>query len=447
MTRRPSLLFLLMLSVFAAAGGRAEGEAKPPAGPQPAQNLLLISIDTLRADRLGSYGYQRPTSPALDVLAQRGVRFDPAIAESNWTLPSHMTLMTGLHPSSHGVTDDGKRLPKSTRTLAEVLRRHGYRTFAVTAGGFMRRGHGFARGFESYRARKDKLRKTLFFARKALDSVQDGERFFLFVHTFDVHCPYDAPEPYATMFRTGLPKDAFELPDGCQDKKLSRMRMRPGQIKFLSDLYDAGIRATDDTLGAFLRDMEELGRLSNTIVIVVSDHGEEFKEHGAVGHGRNLYIGSLRIPLIIVAPGVPPGVIRSGAGLVDVLPTVLEMLHLPSPPVQGESLLPQMLDGDSSHPPRPLFSESERARRLRSVVQGRMHLIFEKKRQRFRLFDWVSDPRELSPLSPSNSPEGTRLMKVLHDHQAAAVHSPTETAPTPTADEREQLRALGYVED
>jgi arylsulfatase A-like enzyme/ankyrin repeat protein len=413
----------------------------PPTQPALRANVILISIDTLRADRLGCYGYDRTTSPSIDRFAARGVRFSRAIAESSWTLPSHMTMMTGLHPSAHGVTSKAKRLSPEIPLLAQVLRGAGYRTYAFTGGGLVGRTWGFDRGFERY---EDGMARTfenvLAMARLQIESFAPDERYFLFLHAYDVHAPYDTPDPYASLFRTRPPEDAVDVTLTNQEQ--NKLRLSAGQIRFLSDQYDAGIRIADDRMGAFFAWLEERGALANTIVLVVSDHGEELGEHGALGHGMKLYIESLHVPMIIVAPGALPGVVDDTVGLADLAPTVLDLLGLDRPFAQGRSLAAFLRSRPPARQDDTVFSELEEPR-LRSALQGRFHLIAGSDGAAPALFfDWLADPKESRPLS--FNADATRLQHALAQHVASL--SPVRAAqqseiPAAVA---ERLRALGY---
>ena len=310
--------------------------ALPPLEQAP--NVLLISIDTLRADHLGSYGYPRPTSPRLDQLAREGARFETAVAPTSWTLPSHMSLLTGLDPLLTGVYVDTRSLPRGTDTLALRLAKLGYATGGVVSGGYLNAKWGFARGFDYYDdfsvgkrhfgADKQEITSPhiLQLANRWLDQWQqrDSRRpFFLFLHFYDVHYDFNPPPPYDTMFDpdyqgtlTGLDFD-------------TNPALKPGlpqrDLEHLLALYDGEIRHLDDHLGRFFDSLAERGVFDNTIVAVTSDHGEEFGEHGRFGHRETLYDEVLLIPLIVRFPAkIAPGtVVREQVRLIDVGPTLL----------------------------------------------------------------------------------------------------------------------------
>jgi arylsulfatase A-like enzyme len=414
-----------------------------PTQPVRAPNLIVVSIDTLRADRLGSYGYPRPTSPHIDALAARGVRFEHVIAETSWTLPAHMTLFTGRHPTSHGVTGPADALPSDVPTLAELLAEHGYQSFAETSGGFVHRRFGFDRGFESYADERRDFADVLAAARSHIEQVEGDSPWFVFVHTYDVHCPYGAPEPYAGMFRTRPPEDRVDS-EACGANAFAELALRPEQVRDVSDQYDAGIRAADLQLGEFIAFLDSRELLQRTILVLTSDHGEELGEHGRIGHEGTLSVQSLRVPLILLAPGTTPSVVSTGVGLIDVLPTVLELLHVEMPAgVQGLSLAPLLAGSDDLVPRRPLFSELDFRARLRSVVIDGEHLLRDLRTGQHERFDWADDPDEL------DAKPGDATISALPEALARHLETLPRPASVPTAGpapgEVEDLRALGYV--
>jgi arylsulfatase A-like enzyme len=427
-------------------GDPAEGAAGS------ARNLIIISIDTLRADRLGCYGYGRPTSPNIDALAGRGLRFANVIAESPWTLPSHMSLFTGLHPSSHGVYDAKFRLAEKIPTMAEVLKIHGFRTFGYTGGGFVSGRFGFSRGFEIYQENKDPIRVKARDLRSSLDAASQkigrlgsNERYFLFVHTYDVHCPYHPPSEYSLMFATRPLQDRLETAGFC-DRDFNRRSLTSGQIHHISDQYDAGIRAADEDIARFVRRLGELGAFEDTVFVLTSDHGEELKEHGRIGHTHSLHAELLKIPLIILAPGVEPDVVEEGAGLVDLMPTLLDLLGIEAPPSQGRSLVAFMAGGQQDRLNRPLYSELDRFVQLRSVVRGRHHLIAKLVDEERWLYDLKTDPAEQTNLAGRGHPDERGLAAMLREHFAAMPRRKELPRPPPTPDELEKLRSLGYLD-
>jgi arylsulfatase A-like enzyme len=435
----------LLAAGLAASCGRDEGAAA--AGQR--RDLLLISLDTLRADRLGAYGYARATSPALDALAAAGVRFESVFAESNWTLPSHVTLFTGLPPALHGVRLPGHRLGNDVPTLAEVLRGAGFRTVAFTGLGFLDRRFGFARGFEHYADQALDLASGLDATLRVIARLRPEERFFAFVHAYDVHCPYDPPPPYARAFETQPPAHHLETRGRCGEPHFNAMQLTPQQARFLSDRYDASIRHADDLIAVFLDRLRADGRLATTLVCLVSDHGEEFLEHGRIGHRDTLHVQSLHVPWILSGPGLAPRVVREPAGLADVMPTLLELLGVPGPTTQGRSLAGLVLGRGAAEEERPIFSENDWNTPLRSAVVGSQHLIASPGTGELRLFDWRSDPDEQTDVSGRDPDRSEALRELLAAHERAldarGRREPLKLA-RPAESQLERLRALGYVE-
>ncbi len=328
-------------------------------------NVILISIDTLRADHLSLYGYPRETSPHIDAWARAGgIVFDDVVASAPWTLPSHVSMFTGLDATRHGVNHN-RPAPTSLTMLAEPLRRAGYATLAVTGGGFVHPSFGFAQGFDqywSYDVRmgfEEEIEVEVVRACAQLERFA-GRPFFLFFHTYEVHNPFRPRRPFFGEFSNhpdDVMVDVENLPQSADDGFLDHRRLvlqrdgktvRPlgeDESDVVVDLYDAGIAYTDSMVARLFRRLSHLGIEGRTLVILTSDHGELFGEHGVVNH-VSLYEGNLLVPLIIVDPQ------RRGfrrvtdqVRLIDVAPTVLELIGLdPLVDVDGVSLT-TLLDG------------------------------------------------------------------------------------------------------
>lgn len=410
-------------------------------------NVILISVDTLRSDRLGCYGYKRNTSPSIDKLARRGVRFENVISECSWTAPAHMTLFTGLYPTTHGVTTPGVCLWSRIPTLPEVLRRNGYRTFAYTGGGNVAAYYGFGRGFERYAVNEGRkkglkscaLDKAIASAERRIKRFRPEEPYFIFVHGYDVHAPYEPWEPWASRFQSpdAEPFDDYLLDD--YDVKKRGRRLSPGNIKFLSDLYDAGVARADQLVGGFFEFLQRRGDLERTIVVFLSDHGEEFGEHGSVGHYGTIYPECLRVPLIIAGPGLEPAVVKQGAGLKDVMPTILQLVGIPAPPTHGCSLVP-LMRGERVDP-WPLFSETDYGVHLRSVIWEGHQMIQKAYDPALRLFNLRTDLNANRDVAEDHPQLVAELTAIMPDPPAdVAVHDLTSDIDT------DALSALGYVE-
>jgi len=351
-------------------------DAAHPAPPGDRPNLVLISIDTLRADRLGAYGHDRPTSPTIDRFAAGAVLFENALAQAPVTAPSHATLFTGLYPEAHRVQNmfDGEQhtgvppLGASIPTLAEILSAAGYATSARVGGGNVHPEIGFGRGFDSYvvlqgwRATQQFEAASVELARLA----EGGEPFLLFAHTYETHAPYLPPAAYRAQFTDPdyagrIVGDAAELDRVAEGGYIGRhaaffARVDPDSFadrRHLRDLYDATIRAADDAVAVLLDAVDAQGLADRTLVVLLSDHGEQFGEHGAFEHD-DLWNELLHVPLVIRVPeGVRAGWsgrrVAETVGLVDVLPTLLDLLGLPTPEhVQGRSLVGRVEGTDAS---------------------------------------------------------------------------------------------------
>lgn len=406
-------------------------------GPSPL-NVLLISLDTLRADRLGCYGYDRPTSPTIDwKLAVQGTLFQRAYSQYPQTFGSHMTLLTGLYPCAHGLPGPkgAKRaLSGDVDSLAELLRAAGYRTGAVTEGGYVNASVGFARGFGSF-TEFMRLSREGFPAGMVAETFGNGARWiareqdrpwFLFLHTYQVHEPYQPPPGYA-----------------------ERVVQQSGPFK-PSDLYDGEIRYTDEKLADLLAFLDTSGLAEKTLLIVTSDHGEQFGERGQRGHGNSLYNVLLHVPLIMRAPGILPAGRRIGevVGLIDVLPTVLDVLGLPAhAAAQGRSLAP--LWNGHPLPARTLFAEEDAYVLLVAAFAPPYKWIFSTNGGATQAFDLMRDPNETRDLASALGDRGEPVLAEFRSMCAAGAREPT---PAPPMDQsvREklnaQLRALGYVE-
>ena len=335
----------LILGLLLAVGGCT---AEPPIP----QSVILISLDTLRADHLGVYGYERPTSPNIDALAATGIVFEQALAQASSTLPSHRSLFRSRLPSKAEGTET---------TLAEVLTAHGLKTAAFTGGGNISAAFGFNRGFSSY---VDDPRGF----DQAFDAVEiwlrghAEEPFFLFLHTYDIHLPYDPPAPYHERFGAAYQgpvhgRGTLEIlrqargfrgyPQGEGSHDLTDL-----DRKKIVDLYDGGILYTDTYIGRLLLLLRELGLREKTAVILFSDHGEEFWEHGSVLHSHTLYQELIHVPLIFSLPGNwrAGEHITQPVRLLDVAPTLLDLLQIPIPPTfEGRSLL-GLMSGETQAP-------------------------------------------------------------------------------------------------
>ncbi|HEX6884559.1 MAG TPA: sulfatase [Planctomycetota bacterium] len=423
------------------------GGSTPPAPANPL-NVLLISLDTQRADRLGFYGYSRPTSPSLDAFAAGAVVFEEAEAMAPWTLPSMASIMTGEVTSTHGCWNYGSVLDDSFPTLAELLLAAGYDTACVVSHLFTTSRHGLQQGFvhtdDTYAYPEiDPAQnvtsqvitdKGLRFLEHKQAAGRD-EPWLLWLHYFDPHREYMPHAGVTEQFVTpGEPADAVKL----------------------GDVYDGEVRYTDDHVGRLLAGLEAFGLADDTLVVVVADHGEEFHDHGGLGHGHSLHREVMRVPLVFRAPGLAPRRVRELARQVDVLPTVLELLGLPARPgIPGRSLAPA-LRGEPLAAPAGFGALAEHdnhdpTTRLDGWRTERYRLIRAGDDGPVRLYDLAQDPGELRDVAAEHPDVVARLLaemeaaKEAGRRRAELFGLARQTTLTPGV--QEMLDGLGYSGD
>lgn len=446
------------------------GACHEPARP----NIVLVSIDSLRHDHLGCYGYAHATSPRIDALAQTGARFECAVSTSSWTLPAHAALFTGLFDSTHGLVDNGLRLAPEHKTLAEELKARGYHTAGFFGGPYLHPVFGLGDGFDVYqscmttiaddlsddalrdesRAREGKSHdditgpRTVAEIAKWAASRPSDRPFFLFVHLWDVHYDFIPPAKYAEMFDGDYTGSLTGVDFMSNDAVHAGMDERDKQ--HLLALYDAEIRFTDDNLGLLLDDLGARGMLADTLVLVTADHGEEFFEHGLKGHQKTLYDEVVRIPLVAQWPGhIAPGtVIADQVRIIDVMPTLLEAAGgREHPPMQGRSLWP-LLQGESV-PPRPALLELNADGRDFRALRTRELKALDFGTAGSGGFDLRRDAREEHMLNPQADPRIKAALGELRKLRSGAreLHELLGArSRTIDVDEQmlERLRELGY---
>ncbi|MBK8232298.1 MAG: sulfatase [Candidatus Eisenbacteria bacterium] len=406
-----------------------------PVAPSPgAPNILLISIDSLRRDHLGCYGYARPTSPRLDQLSREGTRFQTVVAPTTWTLPSHVTPLTALPPELHGVIVPTAQISSSTVSLAQVLQASGYETAAFVSAPFLDAGYGFSRGFDLYddytavagnkpqahrAVNSPKLQRA--FARWFEGWIERASPrpFFAFVHMWDPHLDYDPPPPFDTLFS----------PDEARAESLSArtaVAVAPGVLARDIALYDGEIRYTDLHVGMMIDLLESHGQLDRTLIVVTSDHGDEFYEHGQTGHRKNLYDETLLVPLLLrYPPAVPSGhLVEQQVRLMDVAPTILGLARVTTPPTFGTAAptpFPAMdlsmhfvdsLGASRSSPPAFADLNGEQAVVRTSLTKTHAWLHPLRDVEHYDLF---ADPEERRNLWEVDSAVGTSQLQVLRD--------------------------------
>jgi arylsulfatase A-like enzyme len=454
----------------------------PAPGAKP--NLLLISVDTLRADHLGSYGYRLDTSPTIDALAASGVRFADATVQWPKTWPSMASMLTGKYPATTGVRYAPRRpLPLEHATLADALRGAGYGTAAIVANPNVGRELQFDQGFDRFveswveelkrRTGTGKLVnapgavKTFTNATIVTDGAlrlidaRDHEKpFFLWLHYIDPHGPYAPPNDYrGTFFGKYRPQPVplAELPP--YQVQIDRERgTRSADLGFYIGQYDREIRYLDDELARLLKRLDELGLGDNTLIVLTADHGEHLDEHGYyLEHGKSPYQPTAHVPLVFRLPGrVPEGrVVTEPVGLIDLVPTVLQVLGVPIPPdVQGVSLVP-LWEGEDGTPYVFMESGTRQPSQL-SVRKGSWKLAklrAKEDRERFgrneiELYDLASDPGERRDVRAEHPEVARELEAALARWQATTpVYRKSDAGPAGVDDRtRELLKGLGYIE-
>jgi arylsulfatase A-like enzyme len=418
---------------------------------EPWPNILLISLDALRAQHLKCYGYHRDTSPFLDSLAAQGTLFSNAFVNTHGTPSSHTTILTSLYQETHrlGYRIDSPdpldlAVPSGVVMLQEILYGQGYQTVAVTDNGYMASEYGFDRGFQDY---EDEGNGVAEGTKKLLDSIgrrmRGGGPIFAFYHTYEIHSPYVPPPEYQRIYGD------FESELVLSNENLIRIQdsamehLSPGDLELLIARYDGEIRYTDDTLRQMFAELETLGFLENCLVIITSDHGEEFGDHGGLLHRDTLYEELLRVPLILWGQGVVKGTTDERlVSSVDIVPTVLGLLRLRVElPLAGIDLLSereQALD-------RPIYAQYGNHRF--AIRTQRWKLIESPLVGRLELYDLEQDPEERTNLASEEKRIAEDLRRRLQQWQQSCPRLELQQRSVkPPAELVERLRALGYVQ-
>ena len=435
---------VVVLIAASCGGSSAESEDVPP-------NVILISLDTLRYDHCGFNGYERDTTPFLDRFAKQCVAFDRAYTTMSWTLIAHMSMVTGLYPTQHGVMEAELSLSPEFPTLAERLAEEGYTNVGVHYPGWLDRRFGFGRGFTTYESAPN-AREAERELDAGLKNVRPGWPYFMFIHLFDIHSG-DLVGPSSTMYNPPPPFDEFFMPGAAE--KLAGVDMKawwdepaaptPEQLEAIKALYDGGIRYTDSMLESWFTEWESKGLLDNTIVIITSDHGEGLRQRLARfgGHG-DLNEEGLRIPMLVRLPGGERAGERidSLVSMVDIVPTVLDLAGFDADPrLPGRSML-----GEARPEDEWVFAARSN---IRAAVRRDRKVIYRDMDAKL-MFDLSEDPQEQTPYGPGQNrerflAEGPALLEEalaqLNDY-----FSPPDPRNVGELDEstRDDLKALGY---
>lgn len=480
----------------------------PPVGGDSARpNVLFVLVDTLRADHLGSYGYARPTSPQMDALAGAGALFERCIAQSSHTKPSTASILTSLHPPTHRMELMTSTLPPEAVTLHEAFYAAGWRTAAFSGNSFVSRTFGFGDGVERFRGAvvspsvvlagyriMARLRDILVYnlglsaapwrayqilvdspfdltedrrgmgARAIngeflawLEELGSDEPWFAYLHYMEPHAPY-APPPECRIFGNAedpaLGRDVPQAPGTCFLPFQPGVAVDDATLAAMVANYDGDVLDADRALGELLETLRARGALEDTIILLTADHGEEFLDHGAWGHGQSLHRELVHVPLMLTWPGqIPPGRrIADQVRSVDIMPTLCELAGAPAPAAcQGRSLAPLLRDGAVGAPEREAFSEvywgGSWARSLRAsgelLIEARMGA-----REAVQRFDLRQDPWERRDLAAADPAAAQTLLARLHAmREELARRSLRPGRATLDAATRENLEDLGYVGD
>ncbi|MEO5763028.1 MAG: sulfatase, partial [Vicinamibacteria bacterium] len=371
------------------------------------KGVIFISVDTLRRDHVGAYGYAKPTTPTLDALAKAGVLADDAVSVSSWTLPSHLSMMTSVLPGTHGGTDMKRAFNHSVPTVAELLRAQGVATHAVTSHLYVSKIYGVDAGFDSMNFRQDRLASNV--ANHAMDLIDRfGDRpFFIFLHFYDPHWHYAPPAETLKIFEPipYLGKMTGNLNDF---QKLRADQVKPADLDHLRALYDGEIRYTDNEIARLMTHLKERDALRNTLMVVTSDHGEEFLEHGSWEHQKTLYEEVIRIPLIVSGTGVAARRETQPVDLLDIAPTILDFLSVkPVPTMKGVSLLRSVPDHREMYGETDNTLDGSRLSFLRNGSQSWKAILrsdpLKKVVRSSEWFDLAKDPAENTNRPPADS--------------------------------------------
>lgn len=437
MAAKTWLVVTLLLFAVGAAG--AETTADEPT----IDNVVVVMIDTLRSDHLSAYGYERKTTPFLSRVAEEGIQLQ-GYSATPWTRPSVATFLTGLYPQSHQAFTRTDNLPASVAFLPAILQEQGIDTRAYLSNGNAGSEVGFARGFDKtseYSAGvKPKARLVTDAALELVDGV-DG-RFFLYVHYLDPHDPYVPEAVWGAPDRD--PKSYLQPTDFLQKKH----PMDSPQMQMMRDQYDGEIAEMDGQLERLLRELGEKGLLERTLVVITSDHGEAFGEHGAVAHGSSLHEELVRVPFLLwMKEGLPRYKAEAAFHHVDFVPTVLDALDLETPAgLDGESRWAEIQKGAVASRARFFHVDLDGHGEIGALAWPRK-LIHSVTRKNSMVFDLEVDPEEASPARADTGAGQTLLAETVRTHNRLGERAAGRREVEPSEDLLRRLEALGYVDD
>ncbi|MBN2492241.1 MAG: sulfatase [Planctomycetes bacterium] len=480
-TRWRRWIFALAGAALAALAVPAVVALLPGRGAAERPCVILISIDSLRADHLGCYGYFRDTSPVLDALAREGARFETVVSSTSWTLPAHAALFTSLPDRVHGCFDASLWLDGSRTTVAEVFRDAGYATAGFYSGPFLHPVFGLSQGFASYEdctsyprqmiemlegdrsaaalgdlSHEDVTNEIVLASVDRWLDEHRGGPFFLFVHLWDVHFHYIPPPPFDTLFDPD-----YDGPvDGIFDVKVLE---RPPDwtdrdVAHFVALYDGEIRWTDHCLGKLFESLRRRGLFDGTVIAVTADHGEAFFEHGVRGHRHSLYEEEIRIPLLLRhPPSIRAGLsVTRPAHLIDIAPTLLALAGVGAlPEAMGRDLTPLLADPRAEWVDTPAVAEllELEGRHLSALRYPGFKLIKNLSTGEREVFDLVQDPGEQAALTEAAYPLSPAALEAAYKDAARAMEATFRRLPVPRTRDtpaipamtEAHLRSLGYL--
>jgi len=446
------LLVILLLSAIAVIFGCC--------GKKDRKGVIIILLDALRRDHLSFYGYDRPTSPFLDSLIKRGVFFRNAVSAAPQTVPSVSSLLTGIYPYRHGshffsvpqsyhptrpVALGGLPLMKPENLLlAEVFAQAGYRTAAVSSNPGIRNIYGLAQGIEYFRYIDcwaetgagvcDGSKINRVFENDVLPRIKE-EDFFVYLHYMDVHNPYHKPNSFKGRFMkySGEPVYVNGKPDS----------ISPEQLEYSQACYDEGIIYLDSLVKELFKIIENAGLAKDTLIIIVPDHGDEFMEHGGLGHGTTCYNELINSFILMINPALKPGIFETPASLVDVFPTVLDWAGIDPPAnLDGLSLLPGLKDGKSVVLEEKRVFVAELGDR-KAIIDGDMKFIYNLDTKKAELYDTAKDPGETRNLAPARKDLTERYLARMK--QIVKKMTVSYSVKTLSRSELKTLESLGYI--
>ena len=421
------------------------------------ERVILISVDDLRADFLGAYNPEMKTSPNLDRFASESVVCTNVTSQAPSTAISHKSILYSLYPFAHKTTKNVVPEEKLKSPL-EVLQSEEFKTAAFVGGGQLSRKFGFAKGFDHFwqaegRARRNRPKADLEETERVVVQWLDQNYrnpFFLFLHTYEVHCPYDPPEEYRRQYASWYKGD-IDPKGKCGDNYYNQRKMSPEDFQYIRDLYAGQVRYVDALFGRLFAHLKKLGIYDQTMIVFLADHGESLGERGQVGHNQ-LYHVQLRIPLILRIPGIAPQKIDAPLEAIDAMPTIFSALDVKNSfPFQGKNLLSLLQQKNAEANNRLLISEQ--AGKVRAQQGEWAALFLHRSNEADELYNLRDDPGELKNLAVENPAKVKELKRqyfqlVEGSRQIAANFVVTGSSePQLDAETREQLEALGYVND